>query len=153
MRALNIDQPEPRPACRPLLQHMLDLFRTGYSDKTISSVSSIMIKPKAKEFLCMGVVPEKNATKSVLMDTMNSHWGSITQSTSTPDAVSDLEPFSLSSVPLLTPSGLSRVQFLAVSQALTLPFFPTYCNSQGGLVRAWSTSFVALLTCSACLNH
>ena len=97
-----------------------------------------MMKSKIREpeFLVLGVVPEKRATKSMLLDTFNSHWGSCTQSTSTPDAMMDLAPNEASPVPLLSPSGLSRVQFLAVAQALTLPFFPTYCKSQGGLVSA-----------------
>lgn len=42
------------------------------------------------------------------------------------------EPLSL---PLTAPSGLSRPQFLVVSQALGVPFFPNYCKDQGGLVR------------------
>lgn len=97
-----------------------------------------MIKPKTREpeHLCMGLVPEKRSTKSILMDSFNAHWGNITQSTSTPDAIMDLAPHEATPVPLLTPSGLSRVQFLAVAQALSLPFFPTYCKSQGGLVSA-----------------
>ena len=96
------------------------------------------IKGKAREsgYLCLGIVPEKRATKAILMDVFNSHWGSIQSSSSTPDGSIEVAPFDASTVPLLTPSGLSRVQFLAAAQSMTLPFFPTYCKGQGGLVSA-----------------
>ncbi len=52
-------------------------------------------------------------------------------SASQPDGVAQAASLVL---PLLTPSGVSRPQFLVAAQAASLPFFPAYAESQGGVV-------------------
>ena len=61
-------------------------------------------------------------------------WGEAATSSVPVDGLAPMAAGGPAPLPLTSPSGLSRVQFLVASQALGIPFFPNYCGAQGGLV-------------------
>ena len=61
-------------------------------------------------------------------------WGEAATSAGSVDGLLPTAAGGPSPLPLKSPSGLSRVQFLIASQALGIPLFPNYCQAQGGMV-------------------
>ena len=104
-----------------------------------------MHKPKP-QYSVLGVVPEKQLFAKEMLSGFSSHfWGQYMGSTQSIDGLVSTAPGEPSSLPLTTPSGLSRVQFLVASQALGIPCFPNYCKEQGGLVRGVEEGMVSMV--------
>lgn len=61
------------------------------------------------------------------------------------DGVASCVPLEPHPLGVEAPSGLSRVAQLSAAQAVGVPFIPSYCHEQGGVVRLWRQ-----LACPVC---
>lgn len=83
----------------------------------------------------MPLIPEKRASRQSSRNAINSQfWEQPVHSAKSIDGLSWSLPCEPPTLDLTGPSGLSRTQQLIASQALRVPFFPSYDASSGGLV-------------------
>lgn len=83
----------------------------------------------------LSLVPERRLLHSELLSSMGAQfWNQGTQSTLSLDGLACTAPGEPTPLPLNTPSGISRTQFLIAAQAMTLPGFPSHNSSDGGIV-------------------
>lgn len=83
----------------------------------------------------MAVVPEKREFhKNVYQSLSSQFWGGSSQSTRSAPGLCATTPCEPSPLPLCTPTGLSRTQFLVMAHSLKLPAVPAYNGQQGGWV-------------------
>ncbi|GAX73166.1 hypothetical protein CEUSTIGMA_g619.t1 [Chlamydomonas eustigma] len=99
------------------------------------STDKITRKKDKPQFTVMGVVPEKQMFPREMLSSFNAHFlGQYVETAQSLDGLAVTTPGCPPPSPLSAPSGLSRIQFMAASQAIGLPFVPSYCHEQGGVV-------------------
>lgn len=91
-----------------------------------------------------GVVPEKRALGRQVQGAFQSlFWDQQSSSSASIPGTLPTTPSAAPPTPLLSPSGVSRVQFIIANQAIGLPFMPGYDAEQGGVVSHSTHSHAA----------
>ena len=81
------------------------------------------------------VVPEKHSHHSDVLSSLSTQGGQLlAQGSASLDGTVQRAPALPAPLPLTSPSGLSRTQFMVASHAATLPAIPAACGEDGGLV-------------------
>lgn len=101
-----------------------------------ANASNATSKASSTNLVALGrIVPDREAFRRDLLATVSSQgsYQSVT-STASLDGLAQAAPGCTPPLPLLSPNGLSRTQFIIAGQAASLPCVPTYNHAQGGVV-------------------